>query len=229
MRIAIVGATGSLGGKIYEHVLRRNDVDSIVVITRKPPSITAESVHLVIIPDFGDLNSVSDEAWSLVREADALIWAIGTYDLNEDANLTFPLEFQRHLALQLDASQARANKPTKFKFILLGGAFTETDQSRSLFFLPDQRRMKGLLQTRTLEFAESHNWAAHVVRPGGVLMGDNMFVNNVIETMFRSNLAIRGDELGAFVANLAINGSERHAIENLEMVETGRRLLAAGA
>jgi len=229
MRIAIVGATGSIGGKIFEHVLRRNDVDSVVVITRKPLSITAESVHVVIVPDFGDLNSVSEQTWALVRDADALIWAMGTYNLDENANFTYPLDFQRHLALQQDNSQALKNKKSKFRFILLGGAFTETDQSRWLYFLPDQRRMKGLLQTRTLEYAESQDWAAHVVKPRGVLIGNNTFATKVVETMFLSNLAIRGDELGAFVADLAVNGSERNVIENLEMVKTGKRLLAAGA
>ena len=126
-------------------------------------------------------------------------------------------------------SRAREHKTTKFRFILLGGAFTETDQSSWLYFLPDQRRMKGLLQTKTLEFAQAHDWAAHVIRPGGVLMGNNAFVSTLAGAVFRSSLVIQGDELGAFVAELSVNGSEQDVIGNLEMVEAGRLLLVQGA
>ncbi|KAJ4990066.1 hypothetical protein SVAN01_04529 [Stagonosporopsis vannaccii] len=229
MRIAIVGANGSIGGRIFEHILRRDDVDRIIQISRKTLSVTTERVYGVVIPDFGDLESVPEEAWTLVQDADVLIWAMGTYDLNENVNFKYPLEFQKRLFALQKRSRVREGRKTKFRFILLGGAFTETSQSRWLYFLPEQRRMKGLLQTKTIELAKSHDWAVHIVRPGGVLMGDNWFTNKVIETMFGKNLIIHGDELGAFVAEVAVNGSERDIIENLEMVDTGRQLSARGA
>ena len=38
-------------------------------------------------------------------------------------------------------------------------------------------------------------------------------------------VVIQGEELGAFVADLAVNGLGRNVFENLEMVRTGRHLL----
>lgn len=227
MIVAIVGATGSIGSKIFEHLLQRNDVSTIVTVTRRPLPSNTDRVRNVFIPDFGNLEQVSETTWSSISDADTLVWAIGTYDLNEDVNFNYPLSFQERLALHQTTKRSREGSSTNFRFILLGGAFTEIDQSRWLWFLPDQRRMKGLLQTKTVEFAEARAWTAHVIRPGGVLLSSNTYVAQVAETIFRSNLVIRSDELGAFVAELAVHGSDRNVIENREIVETGRYLITS--
>ncbi len=91
--------------------------------------------------------------------------------------------------------------------------------------------MKGLLQTKTLEFAELNGefWVAHVIRPGGILMSENSVVKAVAGLVLGSGLVVLGKELGAFVADLVINGSERNVIENAEIVEIGRHLIAVNA
>lgn len=93
-----------------------------------------------------------------MQDADALIWAMGTYTLDENVNLKYPLAFQEHLAKRISSSSSSHYKKLRrqLKFILLGGAFVEPDQSRWLYFLGDQRRMKGALQMKTLEFAEMY-------------------------------------------------------------------------
>ncbi|KAJ8117459.1 hypothetical protein OPT61_g1353 [Boeremia exigua] len=228
MKVAIIGATGSIGSLIFRHTLQRDDISEVVAVTRKPLSITDPRVHNAVIPDFGALDSLPDATWSAIQTADALVWAMGTYDINEDVNFTYPLEFQKRLAQRLSESRAREGKTAPFRFILLGGALTETDQSRWLYFLPQPRRTKGLLQTKTLEFAEAwgEGWVAHVIRPGGVLMSDNNLLHTAAGLVLGSKLLVGGQELGAFVADLAVNGSERNVIENSEIVETGRRLIA---
>ncbi|KAJ4368483.1 hypothetical protein N0V86_009388 [Didymella sp. IMI 355093] len=231
MKVAIVGANGSIGRLFLQHTLQRNDVTSVVAITRKPdPSIDSgdERLRSAIIADFDALDTVPDTIWSIIEDADALIWAVGTYDLNRDVNYAYPLAFQEVLVHRLTNKRARAGKPSKLRFILLGGAFTETDQSRKLFFLPSQRRMKGALQTDALAFADQHSkyMVAHVIRPAGILIGWKTFTEWLVEYVFGMNLAVRDAELGCFVADLAVNGSERNVIENWEIVKTGRNLLA---
>lgn len=231
MKIAIVGANGSIGGMIMQETLRRPDVTEVLAITRKP-FLSASSpdprLHNALIPDFGLLECVSEATWSQIQDVDALIWAIGTYTYDPDVNMNYPLSFQSVL-VEKSKSCAREGK-RQFRFILLGGAFTETDQSRALYFLPEQRRMKGLLQSKTLQFAEAAandvGWVAHVIRPGAVLMGGDTYANKSAEYVLGTGLVIKGEELGAFVAELAVNGNERGVIENAEMVEEGRRLLA---
>jgi len=231
MKVLIVGATGSIGGIILQYVLRRNDIDQVIALTRRPlPDINTpnKKVENIIIKDFGDLESVPDETWEKIQDADAMVWSMGTYNLNEDVNLKYPLAFQEHFAKRLLASSRnQEGRRNKFKFILLSGAFVEPDQSRRLYFLWDQRRMKGVLQTKTIEFAEAHGdvWEALIIRPGGILFGGGTFLNKATEYVFGRSLAIRGEELGAFVADLVVNGSQQPIIGNSEMVQRGRKLL----
>jgi hypothetical protein len=172
------------------------------------------------IPDFGALDNVSEDSWSRITDADALMWAMGTYNLNADVNLRYPLAFQRELAARLK-SEGRSRK---FRFILLGGAFTETNQSRRLFFLWEQRRQKGLLQTQTLQFAQERSgwWEAVVIRPGGVLFGGETWMNWGVQGLFGHGLAIRAEVLGACVAELAVRGEGKGIVENAEIVEIGK-------
>lgn len=232
MKVLIIGASGSIGGAILQHVRRRDDVTQVIALTRKPLSENNDShdgkVENVIIPDFGDLDSVPDETWQKIRDAGAIIWAMGTYTLNEDVNLKYPLAFQEHFVKKsLAPSRNQEGEAAKVKFVLLSGAFVEPDQSRWLYFLGDQRRMKGVLQTKTIEFAEKHHdiWEALIIRPGGIMLGGDTYLNKATEYLFGRNLAIRGEELGAFVADLVVNGSQKTILENSEMVERGRKLL----
>lgn len=231
MKVAIVGANGSIGRVFLEHTLRRDDVANVVAITRRPdPSITSidARVHSAIIPDFGALDTVADTTWSAIEDADALIWAIGTYDVNKDVNYAYPLAFLKTLTQRRIDIHTQRSRFRKLRFILLGGAFTQTDQSLRLYFLPEQRRMKGLLESETLAYADRHsnNVVAHVIRPGGILIGWNAIVNWLVQSVFGANFAVRDEELGSFVADLAVTGSVRSVIENWEIVETGRSLLA---
>lgn len=231
MKVLIVGATGAIGGMILQHAVRRNDITQVIALTRRPlpdTSIQSQKVQNVIIPDFGDLKTVPDETWEKIQDADALIWAMGTYNLNEDVNLKYPLAFQEAFAKRLLASsRSREGRSSKFRFVLLSGAFVESDQSRRLFFLWDQRRMKGLLATKTLEFAEAHRdvWEALIIRPGGILFGGDTLLNRATEYAFGTGLAIRAEEVGATVADLVLNGAKQSVIENSEMVQRGRKLL----
>ncbi|KAF3051235.1 hypothetical protein E8E11_008464 [Didymella keratinophila] len=205
--------------------LRRNGRGKLML----DPSVTSSDarVYSAIVSDFGALNTVTDTAWSAIEDADAFIWAIGTCDVNKDVNYAFPSAFLKTLTQRRIHMLMRKDKPGKLR-ILLGGAFTQTDQSLRLYFLPEQRRMKGLLQFETLTYADqlSDHIVAHVVRPGGILIGWNLIVEWLVQFLFGASLAVRDEELGSFVADLAVAGSEHKVSENWEIVDTGQSLLA---
>jgi hypothetical protein len=223
MKVLIVGATGSIGNTILQSCLHHPSITRITTLTRRALPSFSPKYSIMHIPDFGALDNVSEDSWSRITDADALIWAIGTYDLNADVNLNYPLAFQKELATRLKSEERKR----KFRFILLGGAFTETNQSQRLFFLWEQRRMKGLLQTLTLQFAQERSgwWEAVVIRPGGVLLGGDTWRNWAVQGLFGDGLAIRAKVLGACVAELVVGGKGACIVENAEMVEMGRGAL----
>ncbi|KFY22163.1 hypothetical protein V493_06809 [Pseudogymnoascus sp. VKM F-4281 (FW-2241)] len=223
MKVLIAGASGSIGGEFLTHLLRRSEVTKIIALTRKPLPELPSKVENILVSDFGDWEHLGDEKWEKIRDADAMVWAIGTYTLNEDVNMRYPLSFQEAFVAHLPVSQN--GKTSKFRFILLSGAYVEPDQSRTLLFLPQQRRIKGITETKTIEFGERHEkvWEALVIRPSGILIGKSL--KNSLASFVFGNMLLRGEELGAFVANLVVNGSEETVIKHSTIVERGRELL----
>ncbi|KFY38578.1 hypothetical protein V494_04322 [Pseudogymnoascus sp. VKM F-4513 (FW-928)] len=223
MKVLIAGASGSIGGEILKHLLQRSEVSKIIALTRKPFPDQPSRVENILVPDFGDWEQLGDEKWEKIRDADAMVWAIGTYDLNEDVNTRYPLAFQDAFAAHL--SSPRNGKISKFRFILLSGAFVEPDQSRTLLFLPQQRKGKGITETKTVEFAEQHKevWEALVIRPSGILIGQSL--KNSVAAFVMGSMVVKGDELGAFVADIVVNGSEETVIKHSTIVGRGRELL----
>jgi hypothetical protein len=57
-----------------------------------------------------------------------------------------------------------------------------------------------------------------------MLMGGDTNTNKSAGYALGSSLTLRGEALGAYVANSALNWSDRHVMDNFEMVETNKRV-----
>ncbi|RMZ68053.1 hypothetical protein GMOD_00004212 [Pyrenophora seminiperda CCB06] len=229
MKVLVVGATGAIGNTLLNHCLRRPEVTSVIAITRRPlASSDTDKLSNIVVPDFSALPGTEDAIWTQMADADALIWAMGSYTFDEKVNYAYPLAFQSALSSRLE----RNDKSKKFKWVLLGGAFTEPNQTQFLYFLPGQRRTKGLLQTKTLEFAKEHaDWEAIVIRPGGILFGGDTCMNRAAIALFGAGLSIDADVLGACVADLIVHGlgevEAQGIVTNKELVVRGKKVLGA--
>jgi hypothetical protein len=155
---------------------------------------------------------------------------MGTSDGNEDANLHYPMEFHRAFLSVL--TESTKSSSSRFRFIHLSGALVVQDQSASLWFLPAPRKIKGLAETRMLEFAKEHadQWQTFIVKPGGVLPGNSWYVG-LASAVFGETLSIKDVELGAAMAHFAVSGDkcaeDEGIILNRRIIEVGRKELGS--
>ncbi|KAK9357174.1 hypothetical protein V1504DRAFT_436988, partial [Lipomyces starkeyi] len=111
-----------------------------------------------------------------------------------------------------------------FRYVYLGGAFTETDQEKTLWLYAKGRHVRGLAQTKFLEFGkQNQNVETYVVRPGGVLARGN---RNALLGRLLGTLSVRVDVLAAAMVDLAVNGGSEQVVVNKAIVERGRESLA---
>ena len=119
-------------------------------------------------------------------------------------------------------SQLASSSQKPFRFVFMSGFLSSRDQSKSLWFLQDGRRLKGQAETLLLEANEAKSMDAYVLRPASVLPKE------VSIRKFIQGLAINVGvaELGAAALHLSVNGGEKSLLENSELVKLGRFALA---
>ncbi|KAL0941716.1 nucleoside-diphosphate-sugar epimerase [Colletotrichum truncatum] len=232
MKVLIVGASGMIGGEALVQCLAHPEISQVVAFVRRDlPADVVNNPKLkcVVIKDF------SKWPEDILREhADAvgMIWAMGSYNGNVAADLDYPMAFIESMAPVLKTLPDRS----RFRCVHLSGKFVRQDQETKLWFLETPRKLKGVLETKALAFAESHSaiWQTFIVKPGGVVPRNPLssgfvgIASAMGGAVMGENWSVRNEELGIFMAYLAINGADEEPIsENARIVRRGRELLAS--
>ena len=146
---------------------------------------------------------------------------MGTFNGDERVDIEYPLTFIR-------AIKARPPGSTNFRYIHLGGAFTEPppkegQKERFLWFYANGRRVRGTAEVRVLESAEDGSqseFTVNVVKPGAVVSKNRA----ILQRILGDSLSIRISELGATMVDLAVQGNEQKVFHNQEIIKHRREL-----
>lgn len=226
MKVVLSGSTGYIGSEILTQCLTHPSITSLLLLTRRPPSVDLAAHPKAKVLILEDFTSYSEATLSELKSADAAIWCLGTYTGNEKVDIEYPLAFIEIIKTQRPAG----SRP--FRYVQLGGAFTEPppeegEGERSLWFYKNGRRVRGAAEARVLAAAEDDGgesgFAVYVVKPGGVLPKDKGF----FQWILGDSLSIRIDELGATMVDLAVHGNENEerVFSNQEIIRHARKLL----
>jgi nucleoside-diphosphate-sugar epimerase len=220
MKVLITGATGTIGGAIFRHLLRHPDITSIVTLTRRPfpPSSSDSKCSNIVIDDF---NNWDKNVLSSIADADAMIWAMGTSDANKDTNYNYIIAFQQAFRAVLPSTRRN-----RFRYVLVSGALVEPDQDKSLWFMPAARKLKGTTENWSLDFARANKdvWQTWIIKPGGVITAETYAIARLAAGLFLP--MIKDEQVGAFVADLLVHGKEtEERISNTRVASRGQELL----
>ncbi|KAF4625828.1 hypothetical protein G7Y89_g12334 [Cudoniella acicularis] len=212
MKVILLGSTGFIGKEVLDQCLKNPAITSLIALSRRdlPGEAANPKLTVVIIEDF---KLYPDSVLEQLKGADACIWSIGTYNWDPVVELEYPEAFQEALLKVVDVKKT-------FTYVYLGGAFTEPDQEKTLWFYSEGRRVRGLAQTKFLEFGkQNRNVKTYVVRPAGVLPGDG----NALLGYLLPTVSVR--RLAAVMVDLAANGGSEQVVVNKVIVKRGRELL----
>ncbi|CAI6090960.1 unnamed protein product [Clonostachys chloroleuca] len=225
VKVLLTGATGTIGGAVLEQCLAHPDISTVVAFTRRnmPEKFTSDpKLHVEIMKDF---SVWLEELLNPHRDAAAMIWAMGDYVGSEDVTLQYPLAFQN--AFIKIRTQSPPGEKLPFVYVHLSGKLSVQDQSQSLYFMQNPRKLKGLHEIRAIDLAERHKpwFHLYIVRPGGVLR-DKGWTASLQELVMGRSWSVRVRELSAYMVYLALGGEESDAvIMNERIVEKGRELV----
>ncbi|KAM5341451.1 hypothetical protein ACJ41O_014482 [Fusarium nematophilum] len=222
MKILIVGASGMIGGHVLTQCLAHPIISRIVAFVRRdlPADVSNHpKIECVLIKDF---SKWPEDILQAHVDAAAMIWNMGSYTGSVTADLEYPMVFIESMGRVLETKPSRP----RFRYVQLSGMFVRQDQEQKLWWGEKPRKIKGLLETRALEFAKSHpnTWQTFIVKPGGVA---NNMVARAGASLLGENWCVRAEALAAFMAYLAIDDQGEDPItENARLAIKGRELLA---
>jgi len=120
VRVALIGATGSVGKDIVQLAKTNENLDELILVVRKPIEEWSDATQwkckltILIKPDFDSFDDVKDS----LKDIDAFICCLGTKTKTGEANFVkvdyqYPLNF---------AEFAKANNVKHYSLLTSGGA-----------------------------------------------------------------------------------------------------------
>ncbi|KAK5677123.1 hypothetical protein LTS10_010312 [Elasticomyces elasticus] len=222
MKIILTGSTGFIGSALLARCLSLPTITSIVVLSRRPlpspPPDPRNILSVVLQPDF---LTYPPEMLSQLEGAEACIWCLGTPTSGKEVHVDYTLAaataFARNLAPKVGDGE-------RFTFVHLSGKLCERDQSQSLWFMEEARKMRGGVETSLVELEAVHKgvWRSMSARPGGVSKAG---VYHGIMDVLVPSWTIGVEELAAGMIDLAVSGEGAHFVENDQLKERGRKAL----
>lgn len=218
IKTIITGVTGMVGEGVLHECLLHPEVESVLVINRKPCGVKHKKLKEIIHKDFSDLSSIEDQ----LAGYNACYFCAGVSSVGKKED-----EY-RHITYDLTLNFAK----TLFKlnsdmtFCYVSGVGTDsTEKGRSMW-----ARVKGKTENDLLKFGFKD---AYMLRPGYIqpIKGlknsykiYKVFVPfyPILKTLFPTYV-VSLEELGKAMINVTLFGSDKKILECIDIVQASKR------
>jgi uncharacterized protein YbjT (DUF2867 family) len=215
IRLAIIGATGMVGGYALRHALDRPAVERVTSIGRRKTGISHPKLNEVLHQDFSDCSELAQT----LADQDAAVFCLGTYtgSVTDAAMRTITVDYTVEFARVFRGSSPDAS----FSFLSGSGA-DPTGRSRMAFARYKGEAEKSLLGSGFPQL--------YIFRPAYIYPVEPRREPNFSYRLLRSvypvfqllfpNQVIRADDLAKAMVDISIHtgaGTERVILENRDI------------
>jgi len=214
----ITGATGMVGEGVLHECLQHPDVESVLVINRRPCEVKHPKLKEIIHKDFFDISPIEKELIGY----NACFFCLGVSSIG----LKEPEYFRLTHTLTLHVAETLNRLNSGMTFCYVSGARTDsTEKGRSMW-----ARVKGKTENdlMKLSFKSVYNFRPGLMKPTKGLKNTLKAYNYlgwiypIIRTL-SPNSACTLKEVGMAMINAADKGYEKHILEVRDIVELAGR------
>ncbi|NNG27485.1 MAG: NAD-dependent epimerase/dehydratase family protein [Ignavibacteriaceae bacterium] len=218
IKAIITGATGMVGEGVLHECLQHTDVESVLVVNRKPCGVKHEKLKEIIHKDFFDLTSIEEQ----FRDYNVCYFCAGVSSIGKKEDEYTRLTYQ--LTMNFANTLVKLNPEMTFCYVS-GSGTDSTEQGRSMW-----ARVKGKTENDLLKLPFKD---AYMFRPGYIQPTKGL--NNaykaykifapfypLIKILF-SKYATTLKEIGIAMINVALHGSEKKILECKDIVQQSKR------
>lgn len=218
IRAIVTGATGMVGEGVLHECLLHPEVESVLVINRKPCGVTHVKLKEILYQNFYDFSSIESQ----LQNYNACFFCLGvtSIGLNEQKYRRLTYDLTTHVAETL----ARLNPAMIFCYVS-GSGTDSTEKGRSMW-----ARVKGKTENRLMQLPFKK---AHMFRPGYIHPTNGMkntlkgyaviaWLYPVLRKLFPGFVCTL-KEIGLAMINTAGKGYEKNILEVKDIVALARR------
>ncbi len=208
IKTIITGSTGMVGEGVLHECLKHPDVESVLVINRKPCGVVHDKLKEIIHKDFFDLSQVESQ----LSGYNACFFCAGVSSVGKKEN-----EYKRityDLTMNFANTIQRLNPEIVFTYVS-GVGTDSTEKGRSMW-----ARVKGKTENDLLKLPFK---AAYMFRPGYIQptkgLSNTYKIYKVLAPLYPvfeklfSKYVITLEEIGNAMINVVLKGSEKKILE----------------
>ena len=218
IKAIITGATGMVGEGVLHECLFHPDVESVLVINRKPCGVKHEKLKEIINKDFFDLTSIEEG----LKGCNACYFCAGVSSIGKKED-----EYRRityDLTMNFGKTLARLNPDMTFCYV--SGSGTDSTEKGKIMWA----RVKGKTENDLLKLPFKN---AYMFRPGYIQptkgLKNTYKIYKVISPLypvfklFFPGYVVTLEELGKAMINLSLDGSEIKILECKNIVQLSKK------
>ncbi|KAI9870248.1 MAG: hypothetical protein M1830_004480 [Pleopsidium flavum] len=144
MKVILAGSTGFIGGEVLEQCLQNSSITSIIALSRRDLPFSVANNPKLKVTIVKDFLSYPESLLQDIKGAEACIWSLGKARMpDNDTARKVSVDYTLAAAKAFGQDSASEDgKAKKFRFIYCSGGAAERDQTKTLWFRQDYRRIR---------------------------------------------------------------------------------------
>ncbi|HVA97471.1 MAG TPA: NAD-dependent epimerase/dehydratase family protein [Bacteroidia bacterium] len=218
LKIIITGVTGMVGEGVLHECLKQADVETVLVVNRKPCGINHPKLKEIIHKDFFNLDSIANE----LSGYNTCLFCLGVSSVGMKEEEYYKLTYT--LTLGFATIVAKVNSNMTFEYIS-GAATDSTEKGRVMW-----ARVKGKTENdlTKLPFKAVYNFRPGYMHPTKELKNTNKYYKYitwlypVLRKLFPQHVSTL-QEMGMAMINAARFGYNKQILEVKDIVELAHK------
>jgi uncharacterized protein YbjT (DUF2867 family) len=218
IKVIVTGATGMVGEGVLHECLQHDNVESVLVINRKPCGVSHPKLKEIIHADFFNLSAIENQ----FAGYNSCLFCLGV----SSVGMKEPKYYRMTYTLTMNFAETVLKHNPGMVFCYISGTSTDSSEKGRLMWA----RVKGKTENdlMKLSFKKAYNFRPGIIEPTKGLKNTLKFYKYLgwlipVIRFFGPNSIVSLKQLGLAMINAATKGFEKQVLEVKDIMELSKR------